>query len=351
MTDHDHDNNHENSGHRSDIDNAEDEAEAEAEADIESTDAEMSKINAETTDSDSGFVAPDVVDTPGNEWAEIDVSDTEADRIARRRDREFSTFRERLTDADQFKVEQSVFDDATFAAIYKLVQDDHIAAFGGPISTGKEANVYEARGTDTADVAVKIYRINASNFQQMRSYLEGDPRFDGLGQDKKAIVLAWTQKEFANLRRAMRAGVRVPEPIAVERNVLVMELVGLVEERARRLAEVDIENPQTAYEVVQEYMQRLYSAGLIHGDLSEYNMIIHNGELVVIDLGQAVTVHHPNAEMFLRRDCKNVATFFSRQGIDTDPAALIETVTEPDPDPSGTLAQSEHSVQSTDEES
>jgi RIO kinase 1 len=97
----------------------------------------------------------------GDEWEEIDVSDTEADRIARKRDREFDEFRKRLKDADQFKVEQSVFDDATFAAIYKLVQDGYIEAFGGPISTGKEANVYEALGAD-GDIAVKIYRINAS---------------------------------------------------------------------------------------------------------------------------------------------------------------------------------------------
>jgi len=266
----------------------------------------------------------------GDEWEEIDVSDTEADRIARKRDREFAEFRKRLKDADQFKVEQSVFDDATFAAIYKLVQDGYIEAFGGPISTGKEANVYEALGADDRDVAVKIYRINASNFQEMRAYLEGDPRFEGIGSDKKKVVLAWTKKELANLRRARQAGVRVPEPIAVERNVLVMELVGLVEDRARRLAEVDVENPETAFEVVREYMRRLYRAGLVHGDLSEYNLIIHDGELVVIDLGQAVTVHHPNAEDFLERDCENVAAFFTRQGIDADPADLRAFVTDPD---------------------
>ncbi|WP_224333218.1 serine/threonine-protein kinase Rio1 [Haloprofundus halobius] len=280
-----------------------------------------------------GLVEPDAVDGFGDEWEEIDVSDTEADRIARRRDREFSQFRKRIKDADQFKVEQSVFDDATFAAIYKLVQDGHIEAFGGPISTGKEANVYEALGAEDTDVAVKIYRINASNFRQMREYLEGDPRFRGIGNDKGKIVLAWVRKEYANLERAQKAGVRVPTPIAVERNVLVMELVGLVEERARRLAEVNVENPQTAYEVVREYMRRLYSAGLVHGDLSEYNMIIHEGELVIIDLGQAVTVHHPNAGEFLDRDCENVANFFSRQGIDVTGEELHEYVTEAEPEP------------------
>jgi RIO kinase 1 len=276
-----------------------------------------------------GLIEPEEGDGEsfGDEWEEIDVTDTEADRIARKRDREFDEFRKRLKDADQFKVEQSVFDDATFAAIYKLVQDGHIEAFGGPISTGKEANVYEALGSE-GDIAVKIYRINASNFQHMREYLDGDPRFEGIGNDKAKVVLAWTRKEFANLERAQKAGVRVPDPIAVERNVLAMELVGLVEERARRLAEVTVENPRTAYEVVREYMRRLYRAGLVHGDLSEYNLIIHDGELVVIDLGQAVTVHHRNADDFLRRDCRNVANFFTRQGVAVDPGDLYDYVTD-----------------------
>ena len=264
---------------------------------------------------------------PGDEWTELDYTDTEADRIARERDREFSQFRERITDADQFKVEASVFDDATFAALYKLVQDGHIDAFGGPISTGKEANVYTALAGDDP-VAVKVYRINASDFREMGEYLEGDPRFESLGGDKKAVVLAWVRKEFANLDRARRAGVRAPRPIAVERNVLVMEYLGTETGRAKRLGEVHVENPETAYEVLREYVRRLYDAGLVHGDLSEYNVVVHESQLYVIDLGQAVTVHHPNSDDFLERDCRNVANFFGRQGVDTDPEQLLAYVRE-----------------------
>jgi len=282
-----------------------------------------------------GLVDLEDVESPGDEWEEIDVSETDADRIARKRDRKFEQFEERIKDADQFKVEQSVFDDATLAALYKLVQDGYVDAFGGPLSTGKEANVYLAQ-VDDREVAVKIYRINASNFTQMRDYLEGDPRFEGLGGKKKDVVLAWTKKELANLRRAQAAGVRVPEPIATERNVLVMEYIGTEDDRAKRLGEVHIENPQTAYEVMREYMRRLYSAGLIHGDLSEYNVVFDEseGQLVFIDLGQAVTVHHPNSREFLERDCRNVSSFFSRQGLAVTGDELFEFVTSPEPDPS-----------------
>ena len=262
----------------------------------------------------------------GDEWEEIDVSDTEADRIARKRDREFAQFRKRIKDADQFKVEGAVFDDATLAAVYKLVQDGHIAAFGGPISTGKEASVFEALGPDDTDVAVKVYRVQASDFRRMREYLEGDPRFEGIGSDKGEVIVAWTRKEFANLQRAEAAGVRVPHPIAVQRNVLVMELIGEEDDHAPRLQEVHIENPDTAFEVVREYMRRLHAAGLVHGDLSEYNIVVYGGELCVIDVGQAVTVHHPSAEEFLRRDCRNVAGFFGRQGLAVDADELYDFV-------------------------
>jgi RIO kinase 1 len=281
---------------------------------------------------DFELLEPEEVEGVGDEWEELDVADTEADRIAREKDREFLEFRKRIKDADQFKVEASVFDEATLGALYKLVQDGHVDAFGGPMSTGKEANVYLAAGPDR-EVAVKVYRINASDFRQMREYLDGDPRFEGIGSDKKKVVLAWTKKEFANLRRAMAAGVRVPEPIAVERNVLVMEFLGKDGRRARRLSEVTVENPETAYEVVREYMRRLYDAGLVHGDLSEYNVVVSDSELCLLDLGQAVTVHHPNSRDFLERDCYNVASFFTRQGYEVDPDDLLEFVTEPEPEP------------------
>lgn len=269
----------------------------------------------------------------GDEWTEIDVDDTEADRIARKQDREFLEFRKRIKDADQFKLEGSVFDDATMGALYKLVQDGEIDAFGGPISTGKEAHVFTASRGDE-EVAVKIYRINNSNFRAMREYLDGDPRFEGIGSDKQKVVIAWTRKEFANLSRARAAGVRVPEPYATERNVLVMEFVGDETGRAKRLAEVDVENPETAFEVVREYMRRLYDAGLVHGDLSEYNVIVQDGELCLLDLGQAVTIHHPNSREFLERDCHNVSAFFGRQGLELTDGTLLEYIVS-NADPAG----------------
>ncbi len=267
------------------------------------------------------FVEPDAAEGVGS-WESIAVRDTEADRIARQQDRDFSEFRKRLKNTEQFKVEGSVFDDATYAALYKLVQDDYLEAFGGPISTGKEANVYEALAVDGSTVAVKVYLTTTSNFQQMSDYLEGDPRFEGIRGSTTKVVIAWVRKEYSNLKRAQAAGVAVPDPIAVQRNVLVMEYLGDEDGPAPTLNDVTIENPETAFSVVREYMRRLYDAGLVHGDLSEYNLVVHDGQITVIDVGQAVTVHHPNAEDFLERDCRNVAAFFADLGVDVTADSL-----------------------------
>jgi len=71
------------------------------------------------SDGEFDLLEPDEVEGVGDEWEEIDVSDTDADRIARKRDREFSQWRKRIKNTEQFKVEASVFDDATFGAMYK----------------------------------------------------------------------------------------------------------------------------------------------------------------------------------------------------------------------------------------
>ena len=71
-------------------------------------------------------------------WTNIDFTDDEVDKISRKNDRKFATFKKRIKDTEQFKVEANVFDDSTYAALYKLVQEGHITALGGPISSGKK---------------------------------------------------------------------------------------------------------------------------------------------------------------------------------------------------------------------
>lgn len=225
-------------------------------------------------------------------------------------DRELEAHGIRVKDADEFKVRDDVFDEVTLLALYKLVHRKKIDAIGGAISTGKEANVYLAEGGGR-DIAIKIYRIQTANFTTMSTYLVGDRRFASVRKTRKEVIFAWTRKEFANLKRARAAGLPVPDPIAFDRNILLLEFLGEDERPYPRLKDAAPEDPAAVYRVVTEFVRRLYrDAKLVHADLSEFNILLGD-QVYIIDMGQSVTPDHPQAYRFLMRDIRNVNRYFA----------------------------------------
>jgi RIO kinase 1 len=151
----------------------------------------------------------------------------------------------------------------------------------------------------------------------MMMYIEGDYRFKEVKRDTRSLISTWAQKEFRNLDAANKAKVRVPKPIAIDRNVVIMEFIGEGGVSAPTLKEIPPENPQKTYKQLLTFMSRLYQkAELIHGDLSEYNLMTWKGKLVMFDMSQSVPTSHPLAQTLLNRDISNVNRFFSRQGIE-----------------------------------
>lgn len=218
----------------------------------------------------------------------------------------------RVKDADEFKVRDNVFDEVTLLALYKLVHKKHLSAIGGAISTGKEANVYLAEGGGR-DVAIKIYRIQTANFNTMNAYLVGDRRFSSVRKTRKEVIFTWTRKEFANLKRAHDAGLAVPEPIAFDRNILLLEFLGKDERPFPRMKDAAPADPAAIYAWVIEFVRRLYQeAKLVHADLSEFNILVGD-QVYVIDMGQSVTPDHPQAFRFLMRDIRNVNRYFAER--------------------------------------
>ena len=131
-----------------------------------------------------------------------------SDKKLSRMDEKVDEFRMRLKDSDLKQVFDDVFDTATLMALYDLSKKGYIDALGGCFSTGKEANLFHAvaKKDDISEVAVKIYMISTANFNSMKDYILGDPRFQGIRHARKDIILAWTKKEFKNLKRARRGG-------------------------------------------------------------------------------------------------------------------------------------------------
>jgi RIO kinase 1 len=209
---------------------------------------------------------------------------------------------------------EEVFDQSTLMVIYRFMSSGILYEVNGVISSGKEARVYWGKNKEGKDLAVKIYLTSSADFKKgMIKYIEGDKRFKNVKRDTKSLFSAWAQKEFKNLEEADRAKVRVPKPIAVENNVLILEFIGKNGESAPSLKEQSPEDPEKVYKTLLTYLRRLYKkAQLVHGDLSEYNLMIWKGKLYMFDMSQTVPTSHPLAQYLLNRDITNVNRFFSR---------------------------------------
>ncbi|NVM45674.1 MAG: serine protein kinase RIO [Candidatus Lokiarchaeota archaeon] len=212
----------------------------------------------------------------------------------------------------------SVFDERMYLQLNKLLKTGTLNRIEGIISAGKEANVYLAYGQNNEEYAIKIYKIDTNTSRWMRNYIIGDPRFKKIPNNVSKIIYLWASKEFKNLKRAYKAGLSVPEPIYVKNNILIMEYIGFESIPAPKLK--DIKTPKDPINLLNEvlnFMKDLYQkANLVHGDLSEFNILYHNQKPVVIDISQAVTVHHPKAEVYLVRDITNIFNYFEKIGVE-----------------------------------
>ena len=212
----------------------------------------------------------------------------------------------------------SVFDERMYIHLNKLLKNGTLNRIEGIISAGKEANVYLAYGQNNEEYAIKIYKIDTNTSRWMRNYIIGDPRFKKIPNNVSKIIFLWASKEFKNLKRAYKVGLSVPEPIYVKNNVLIMEYIGFGSIPAPKLKEIRApKDPINLLNEVLNFMKDLYQkANLVHGDLSEFNILYHNQKPVVIDISQAVTVHHPKAEVYLVRDITNIFNYFEKIGVE-----------------------------------
>ncbi|MBS7633352.1 serine protein kinase RIO [Candidatus Bathyarchaeota archaeon] len=219
--------------------------------------------------------------------------------------------------SEEYEALEEVFDRSTLMIIYDFMNKGVIDEIHGVVSAGKESRVYWAKNAEGKELAVKIYLTVSAEFRKgILKYIEGDDRFKNVRRDTRSLIFAWAQKEFRNLQQATAARVRVPRPIAVRNNVVVMEFIGKDGANAPSMKELPPKNPEKTYNILMMNLERLYrKAELVHGDLSEYNVMIYRGCPVLFDLSQAVPTSHPMAAYLLRRDLENLNKFFSRLGV------------------------------------
>ena len=227
------------------------------------------------------------------------------------------------------RIYAKVFDLNTINAIYSLASKNWFDRVEFVVSTGKEAHVFKAVDKAGNARAVKIYKIETSDFKQMSQYLKGDPRFRKVKMDKRSIVFAWTKKEFKNLEKAAKARVPVPIPFAFKNNVLVMAFIGEKDQAAPLLKKVKLnqkEKEKVFEQIIDGTAKLIFKAGLVHSDLSEYNFLYWKGKVYFIDIGQAVLLSHPKAKQFFERDCRNIARYFTKIGLKKSFKEVYEAV-------------------------
>ncbi len=228
-----------------------------------------------------------------------------------------------------------------------ITSDGAIDTELGVVKTGKEADLHlierAAPGLTYADppvqrsiLAAKRYRTtDHRDFNRSTEYQEG--RRTRRSRDARALekgsaygrALAadhWAFAEFEALCLMYERGVPVPYPVQVDGTELLMEFIGHGTTAAPRLAQVRDEPAQLAplLEQVLDSMRIFARAGYAHGDMSAYNLLVHEGRVVVIDLPQIVdAISNPNGIRMLHRDCVNIADWFTRKRVPCDAEAVF----------------------------
>jgi len=192
-------------------------------------------------------------------------------------------------------------------ALNALVKSNVLEAIGKPLGIGKEADVYEALSPKRERIVVKFHRLGRTSFRQTRrarGYVAERRHISWLYQSRLAA-----EKEYEVMQRIYPRKVSVPEPIARNRHVVVMGLI-----KGTELRYAEIEEPLPTFKEIIANIGRAYlNAGVIHADLSEFNILIKpKGGILIIDWPQAVGKDHPDAERLLTRDVENVLHFFRK---------------------------------------
>ncbi len=258
------------------------------------------------------------------------------------------------TGRDDRATSEQCLDPRTRLILFRMLSNGFLELIDGCLSTGKEANVYYAKAgkvksasslvaggdnmsvttnttttqnvtfapllsPDVTEYAIKIYKTSILVFKDRDKYVSGEHRWRKgyCKSNPRKMVKVWAEKEMRNYRRIHAAGIRCPMPILLKSHVLIMEFLGTNGWPSPRIRDAGLSEKRLREAYVQTIfiMRHMFQkCKLVHGDLSEYNLLWHNNEVYVIDVSQSVESDHPSALDFLRKDASNVNDFFRKNG-------------------------------------
>ena len=284
-----------------------------------------------------------------------------------------STKRKSHTGRDDRATVEQCLDPRTRLILFRMLSNGFLELIDGCLSTGKEANVYYAKagkaaaaalaaanltaadgvntissdassvGAESAsrsvvsnrnhsiatfapllsphitEYAIKIYKTSILVFKDREKYVSGEHRWRKgyCKSNPRKMVKVWAEKEMRNYRRIYGAGIKCPAPVLLKGHVLIMEFLGNGGWPSPRIRDAGLSEKRLREAYIQTIliMRHMYQrCKLVHGDLSEYNLLWHNNEVYVIDVSQSVETDHPSALDFLRKDSSNVNDFYRKAG-------------------------------------
>jgi len=211
-------------------------------------------------------------------------------------------------------------------ALRALVRANVLEAIDGRVGVGKESEIYLGLAPGEVRVAVKFLRIGRASFRQTRR-LRAWARDRSMTWYQQSKVCA--EREFKALQELHPLNALVPRPVGYNRHVVVIEFIDGVELYERP----ELEDPERVLDLILETISIAYRrARIVHGDLSEYNIMVRKGDEIpfIIDWPQYVYRDDPTAPDLLKRDVHNVVKFFNKAyGLRIDPGEALSKVLAP----------------------
>ncbi|MEO6694550.1 MAG: RIO1 family regulatory kinase/ATPase [Ignavibacteria bacterium] len=206
------------------------------------------------------------------------------------------------------------------------------------IKSGKEATVYLGKSSEGYS-AVKIYTdLRVRSFKRDDIYRQG--RFIGDARIEKAIdqgsktglnahQILWVAEEFRQMKYLYNSGIPVPKPIANSGLVVVMEFIGEEGDAAPRISDLklDRDEAEDCFRQSVKILEKIISAGRIHGDYSSYNLLLHDEKVILIDFPQVIEIQsNVSSKDILKRDIVSLCKSFKRHKVVADPEKIYRNM-------------------------
>lgn len=184
-------------------------------------------------------------------------------------------------------------------SLHRLVRSGKVNAIGKLMGEGKESAVFNCYSEKYGECVVKFHKVGHTSFKKVKEKRDyGDLHFS-------VLAIRSARNEFKALQKLQ--GLVVPKAYAWEGNAVLMELID-----AKELYRVRVENPEDVLEMILEEVAKFYRRGIVHGDLSQYNVLVSEEGIWIIDFPQSVEVGEEGWREILERDVKNIITYFNR---------------------------------------